>query len=153
MNRIDFERDDVKLSVDKLARDFSFENNLIWFLDIDKSITREEISKFPVNSVLKYYKMKGRKCSRKKHIEKIVWLRDNLDSENYPILIELNRNPLKWVISDGNHRLAAAIVRGDKFVYAKFIGYVSEFSKFYRKYGYKKKEKINELYPLTNQKT
>jgi hypothetical protein len=40
-----------------------------------------------------------------------------------------------WEIEDGNHRLAAAIVRGDEFIYASFSGGLKEVRRFIYKYG------------------
>ena len=50
-------------------------------------------------------------CSRAEHIRRIAWFVAHSDSK--PITV-LRSWAVKWPVKDGNHRLAAAIIRGDK---------------------------------------
>lgn len=66
--------------------------------------------------------------NRKRHIQKIAWFVKN--QANKPISIDVGCKALGiWanhIIDDGNHRLAAAIIRGDKTIAACVGGGVND---------------------------
>lgn len=56
-------------------------------------------------------------CSRRDHARRIAYL--IIYPDNKPITIF--KRETKWPIKDGNHRLAAAIYRGDKYIDVNWI--------------------------------
>lgn len=66
------------------------------------------------------------------HIARIAWFVVN--GWNDPIDIDVGVPSLgcypKWPLEDGNHRLAAAIIRGDRVIPAYMSGSVNEIQKF-----------------------
>lgn len=66
--------------------------------------------------------------NRQRHIQKVAWFVKN--KANEPISLEVGCEALGvWadhIISDGNHRLAAAIIRGDKTIAACVGGGVTD---------------------------
>lgn len=54
------------------------------------------------------------------HCQRIAYLVTHKSDE--PIFLDLHDNP-ELILSDGNHRLYAAIVRGDDFIDIEFTGY------------------------------
>ena len=57
--------------------------------------------------------------SRQMHINRIAWFAIH-GWHDAPI--EINMNDVSWVVWDGNHRLAAAIYRGDEMIWADVEG-------------------------------
>jgi hypothetical protein len=61
------------------------------------------------------------------HIRRIAWFVVN--GITLPISIFINPN--RWIVTDGNHRYAAAIVRNDKYVRASLRGTVDYAERFF----------------------
>ena len=59
---------------------------------------------------------RNKPSSREEHIARIAWLVTNKDCK--PITVSRSA---KWPIKDGNHRLAAAIVSGDKYINVNYL--------------------------------
>ena len=61
---------------------------------------------------------------RERHIQRIAFLvvYPNLEPIDIYIFLEICNSDFPWVIEDGNHRVAAALYRGDRFIKANIIG-------------------------------
>lgn len=59
--------------------------------------------------------------TRQQHINRIAWYVVNGWGDSY-ITIDLNAPFICWPVTDGNHRLAAAIYRGDDMIWADVYG-------------------------------
>ncbi len=72
--------------------------------------------------------------SRSDHIARIAWFVTH--DWNDPINVDVGVPSLgcypKWPLEDGNHRFAAAIIRGDNFILANMSGAINEIRKFLR---------------------
>lgn len=112
------------ISVEKLENFCNPFDGCCW-KELERPITKKEIQKqvllnetihplnLPINS---YY--------RENHIKRIAWFVINGWTE--PIDIDVGVPSLgcyvKWLIQDGNHRFAAAIMRNDKTIAATMSG-------------------------------
>ena len=102
-----------------------------WVGDI-KPITHEEITeacKNPTHPGQEYDAYYGE--SRAEHINRIAWLVVH-GWLNDPIEIHMGD---AWVIFDGNHRLAAAIYRGDEMINADVYGSKEKIAVLYQDEG------------------
>lgn len=106
---------------------------VVWWKDLDKPVTRVEIES-AVNEGRLQEPNSDRfnedvRCSRSDHIERIAWLIVN--DWNRPINIDVGAPSMgcvpDWLITDGNHRFAAAIYREDEFIFAYVDGSVAHF--------------------------
>jgi hypothetical protein len=103
-------------------------DTVVWWKDLDEPLTTEEIETAVERGDLQppdsdRYCV-DQPCSRQKHIERIAWLVVN--GWNQPLNMDVGVVGMAleptWFVTDGNHRFAAAIVRGDDFVYAYIQG-------------------------------
>lgn len=125
-------------SVAKLAERFSPFNSTVWF-GLKSPITREEVKAAIVEMRLKDTESPDfgwgfgpEPWDRLAHIERVAWLvvhgwSDDIDvdvgCENLGCYVD-------WWIEDGNHRLAAAIYRGDLGIEVSPGGDTSVFEEF-----------------------
>lgn len=138
----------VTLSVKKLAKDFSFTKYPIWG-GLEDVISIREVKErlaagrsegplpkvpnkgFPYDAETDYE-------FRKYHVGRIAYLVKHPATD--PISIDVGIPSLgmtvAWQIDDGNHRLSAAIVRGDKTILAVFSGEEKEIKRFIKRYGH-----------------
>lgn len=121
----------AKISVDFLINNYTnaLEDDLIWYVIDDNSpITKEEIKeKLEKNDFEEQpYDVEKNRCksmnTREYHIKRIAYLVQNYCNIS-PIDIEIV-NDWDFSIEDGNHRLAAAIYRGDKYIEANIFGFI-----------------------------
>lgn len=90
--------------------------------DVEKSVQEGKLVGIDRGQHFKYFK----DSLRLLHIRRIAWFVVN--GIKNPITIHINPElqihpkPNRWVVSDGNHRLAAAIVREDKYINVNIRG-------------------------------
>jgi hypothetical protein len=105
-------------------------DTLVWWKDLDTPLTIEEVTEVVEQGCLQApdstkYNEETR-CSRKKHIERVAWL--VVHGWDRPIHIDVGvagfSDPT-WLVGDGNHRLAAAIVREDDYIEALVSGSIA----------------------------
>lgn len=133
-----FDLPPVKIDLNKLKELFNpFESN-VW-VKIDSPITIDEITDYINKGLYQSPDIEVKHdliwdvSDRDIHLKRIAWLVKNYDSEQYPILIDFGIPSLGmgfFEISDGCHRVAAAIYRNDKFIYADCSGEVNEIEKY-----------------------
>lgn len=118
----------IKVSLKKLATIANPFNSVVWE-DLDTPITSDEIKKYikEKNFLSIPFKMQENISSnriREYHLARIAYLVENPDLT--PIEIDVGipeKNVLpSWIITDGNHRLAAALYRQDKNIHANCSG-------------------------------
>lgn len=136
----------VKIDVRKLSQIVNPFREPIW-IKLDKPITKKEIQQainnnevIPSDAPKKYDKFWD-KSSREEHIQRIAWLVKNYD-ENNPLLIDFGIPNFgsKFELSDGNHRLAAAIYLNKSYIWADVSGSIDEIEK----YLYKENKQANK---------
>jgi hypothetical protein len=113
------------LSVQKLLDFCNPFSGICWdikeisFSDVEKAIANSKSESAPFSSG-----KSSKIWSRNKHIERIAYLVVNYNNE--PINIDVGIPSLgygiEWPVIDGNHRLAAAIFRGEKSIAAYCSG-------------------------------
>lgn len=106
------------LNIKELERFSPFAKE-VWALCIGNPITKTEVKEAVVCNRLLNPKdvpkgMKYKPCTRKQHIERVAWLVVNGFDE--PITVKMSAT---HPIIDGNHRLAAAIIRGESTIRIK----------------------------------
>lgn len=128
--RNEAENNDLILRIDlsKLQYTWSPFRFIIWN-GLDTPITLEEISQSLAHNILvppciSKNQNIGNTPTRQEHIGRIAWFVKNLDSKSNPIDIDFGVTGIleKIYIQDGNHRLAAALYRKDKFIYVSCSG-------------------------------
>lgn len=99
-------------------------DNRVWD-ELAEPVTREEIA----DALRKTPKLQGgdnRDWSRLEHIAQIAYFVANPTTE--PIQVDVGCPVLNyyrdWLVTDGHHRLAAAIFRGDETIIAEISGQV-----------------------------
>lgn len=119
-------RDRERLSVKKLLKMWNpFEGNDWGYLS---SVEKRKIK-------LSTLKVSNTYPKSKNSFQKIAWLIKNLDTEKYPILVDVGIPGIcGFDMADGNHRFAAAIMRGDKYVWASCSG-ECDYIKYFRYKG------------------
>lgn len=118
----------VKIDISKLSELINPYDSNIW-VKVTKPITKEEISNairsnnlispdFPKKTYLIWDE-----STREEHIARIAWLVTNYD-EKYYIEIDFGVPSLggRFELSDGNHRLAAAIYLNKPYILANVSG-------------------------------
>jgi len=105
---------------------------------LDTPVTREEVQgalrardlSHPISEV---YQGPLSNWTRRDHIRRIAWFVENL-SDDHPIELDVGVPSMNchvdWIVQDGNHRLAAAIFRGDRTIPGTFSGSLEEVKKF-----------------------
>ena len=122
----------IPVNVKRLTSLWSPFERLVWD-ELETPITIEEvrhaIKEGNLQSPEQSFYKEEIKCTRKTHVERIAWLVENDWAQ--PIQLDVGSpsmgyTPMSKVnVLDGNHRLAAAIVRGDDYIYAWVDGSVS----------------------------
>lgn len=127
------------LRVAKLKSMYGFEIATIWH-HVDKPISTYEIKEaiqnkdfepIPAKYAFTQERLHGH-SAREYHIRRIAYISVNWVED--PISITLK--PPDWPIEDGNHRLAAAIIRKEDFIQAWVFDFYRDQKKwFLKKYG------------------
>lgn len=129
----------IALSVKKLAKDFSFLHCEIWggledFITLDDVHDKLTWNKKDLPSKPRYFST-GEDVTefelREYHSARIAYLVRY--PTNDPISIFIG-GPTFCNLSDGNHRLSAAIVRGDESILVELDGDEAKIKKFIKKY-------------------
>ena len=114
-------------------------DNVVWHLDIDTPITRQEVQaaisqgrmcSMP-REVMPIVNLSDAPARRRQHVERIAFL------VTYgwfdPIMIDVGlpdyffgARPPFWPVTDGNHRVAAAIFRRDPYIPGNVVGSIEE---------------------------
>lgn len=132
----------LRIDLSKLEAVWSPFRFVIWS-GLDSPITREEIQEAIAKN--QFLAPPRTKCnfelSRKEQISRIAWLVFNYDSENFPIDIDFGVTNLleKIFVQDGNHRLAAALYRNEKFIHVNCSGGLDRIQSFEYKVPMKRK--------------
>ena len=84
----------IEIGLIKEARELKKNESRSWNTVVNIDITIEEQREF--------------------HISRIATLVDNVIDEPITLILENHIEPIKAYLNDGNHRLAAAFIRGDK---------------------------------------
>ena len=116
-------------------KDWSAFNNCIW--DISFPITYEEVYLSIKKKLFKSKPSTPKDIStREDHIQRIAYLVVNGWKDS--IAIDVGAPKLgwnnSWIIIDGNHRLAAAFYKNDKYIAAEISGQVSEIKNRFSSY-------------------
>lgn len=114
-------------------------DSVVWHLDIDSPITRQEIQTAiaqgrtvsqPCN-MLPALDWVDASARRRRHVERVAFL--VMYGWFDPIMIDVGlpdyffgARPPFWPITDGNHRVAAAIFRKDPFIPGNVVGSIEE---------------------------
>lgn len=113
------------ISVEKLKKFCNPFNGCCW-KDLEYPLSKTEIKKQLLWNTI-HPDDAYNKNSRQDHIERIAWF--VINSWTKPIDIDVGVPSLgcypKWLIQDGNHRFAAAIIRGDKTIEATMSGSIN----------------------------
>ena len=102
------------------------------WVGLESPITIEEVQTAIKNqdTIGEHNKNPHKPQPREYHIRRIAWFTQHTDWE--PIVLECGwpEYDVEPYLQDGNHRLAAAIVLGHKWIYAHCSGVVSEIESF-----------------------
>lgn len=127
----------IKLDLDKIKEVWNPFKNIIW-VTLETPITEEEITSAIENNQLihpdspkKMYLNFWDESTREEHIQRIAWLVVNYN-ENFPIEIDFGIPELGayFAFIDGNHRMAAAIYRKEKYIRVSASGSEKEILTF-----------------------
>jgi hypothetical protein len=106
-------------------------NNIVWHFDIDEPITIEEVEEAVEHEVTHPTPIKHREFledpsprGREDHIARIAWfvMHGWDDAIELDVGVPALGCHVGWIIQDGNHRLAAAIVRREDTITATICG-------------------------------
>lgn len=124
-----------QINLKKLARIWNPFNQTVW-IKLNTPITIEEIQtainekRFISPETPKKMFLIWDESTREEHIERIAWLVVNFD-ENFPIQIEFGIPGIcGFELSDGNHRLAAALFLKRPYINSESSGAESEIKKY-----------------------
>jgi len=123
-----------KISVNKILEIKNPFQSLIW-VKLNSPLTQEEIfNAIPINpSVSKEMDLIWDIESREKHAGRILWLYQNW-SDNFPIELDFGMPdigyPATEFITDGHHRLMAAIMLKKEWIYANCSGSIACIQEF-----------------------
>ena len=96
------------IDIEKLLAYSAFYDTSTTIWTIKNRITIEEVKQAVADKRLH---PKLHDNSRQYHIERVAWF--VVHDSNWPVIIEIKQAPVRVFIRDGNHRLAAAVVRQD----------------------------------------
>ena len=127
----DAEADVVSVPVGVLAGFCNPFEAVCWHGDLDRPITMDEVAEAVVAVALcapaEEEHLPATQTARATHVARIAWF--VVHGWNDPVSIDVGVPALGhhtgWMVDDGNHRLAAALFRGDTSISAEISGQLS----------------------------
>jgi hypothetical protein len=115
----------VKLPLSKLEPWSPFEN-VVWGTDLEEPLTQEEVKEAIASEDFKVDPdwspdLDDRHHGRRAHVARVAYL----VVHGWDDPIDFEADPHGWCIYDGNHRLAAAIFRGDTEIEVNVGGFLN----------------------------
>lgn len=120
----------MKIALSKL-KDYNPFKNQVW-LGLIRPISIEEVEECMDNKWYAEYPLVGHDIDREEHASRIAYLVVNGWDDEIQIDVGVEGLTMpQWIISDGNHRLAAAFYREDEFIECDLSGEVTKIKELF----------------------